>query len=363
MKRIKVSNFILLVIVLGLTIVQQRRRLTQIHTIIEAAALTTTSADGAINLTIITPPQPNKSKNGWCVIDDDNSEHLIMFQHALTTIVACWSWFSENQYTAEGNRCGFYLNSTKRKLGNKWILKLIHVTGCTSIRPVHKPPPDGDVSHRVDCLPHNTTSWFDRYENRSYFGRPSHAAALRKRLELYDDDDEAANRTIVVTADRVFIKIALIDRQSNRKILNIEDVREALISRFPSDTTTVSEVVYMENMTILEQFRLFSRNNIIIAAHGAAISNAVFLNGALIELYPPNYYPVPFFKDLIVSAGNRHYGYYYGLSEQEAFQVTRNISKGLGYYLRGQNFNASVPSVLQLVSTARNEMLLARDDP
>ena len=98
------------------------------------------------------------------------------------------------------------------------------------------------------------------------------------------------------------LAIGLLQRRDSRRISNIYTIAQRLREAFPSASIDIS---YFEGTPLQEQARWMASHNIIIAAHGAALANAVFIRREtrVLELFPPNYYPYKLFGPLVESVG------------------------------------------------------------
>ena len=155
----------------------------------------------------------------------------------------------------------------------------------------------------------------------------------------------------------------------------------------------IFETVTMEGLSFDEQVRWFSNQNIIVAAHGAALTNAAFVRQGTIvmevrgceersdelkirvyrtlgrcccrlrrhflrrenlllcnslrssQLFPPNYYPVDFFQPLIQQSGSHALEWHYG--DDPVGDSRRNWPKRA--MIRKMNFSPNVTEVVDLI--------------
>jgi hypothetical protein len=75
-----------------------------------------------------------------------------------------------------------------------------------------------------------------------------------------------------------------------------------------ADSESSSQHVYHAT-TVFEQIERMHNIDIVIAPHGAAITNVIFLKpcSVLIEIYPWNYLPISFFHRFTTASGVLHY--------------------------------------------------------
>lgn len=258
--------------------------------------------------------------------------------------------------------CGFYL---KDGLGSKvrpeqWVGQLIQFMGCS----ITETAPKGSSSsgkcngtegaETVTCGARNEILVYrlppNDFYSLKYFQRPDDAAALRARILRSLNFNE--NRTTSRTAAR----IAIVNRKHTRRILNLKSLRATIQATFPN---AIVETAYMEVMTPAEQLLYWSQHDIIITGHGAAITNALMLppgnTSAVVEIFPPHYYPTSFFGRLLESAGIRRYCYLNGVSDYVAdFQLHSKTLADRTFY-RGQTLEPPLDDILGLVNLSMLE--------
>jgi Glycosyltransferase 61 len=109
-------------------------------------------------------------------------------------------------------------------------------------------------------------------------------------------------------------------------------------------------------MGVLEQYAFWSQHDVIVAAHGAALTNAIFLppggGSAVIEIFPPHFYDTDFYGTLLKRSGIRGYGYYNDVTDIAAdFAAhTKTHSEVIKY--REQNLSPPVEAIIDLVKQA-----------
>ena len=101
--------------------------------------------------------------------------------------------------------------------------------------------------------------------------------------------------------------IALLERRGSRNIVNIDEVREALLKRFGVPVRMLS----FEGLTFGEQVRALHDVRLLVAPHGAGLTNLVFLppGAALVEIFPLHWRPGLYFDSLAESCGVWHGAY------------------------------------------------------
>ena len=300
----------------------------------------------------------------WCQLDKGNTLMFPHFPHASQALLPCWSWFQEIMQarspqlttaaaTSAHTHCGFYL---KDGLGRfvrpkEWIDALIRHMGCsvTEIEPSRSIDTSSCIRNDTwICKERNTTLVYRLPKNRrQFFKRPIHAAALRtKILQSLKFEDKRRTSTA---------RIAIVDRKHTRRIINLKRMVAAVQEAFPN---AIVETAYMEDMKPTEQFLFWSQHDIIVTGHGAAITNAFFLPpgnaSAVIEIFPPHYYP-DIFSLLLKSAGLHGYGYFNGVSDYITDHEEYSKTFKERSFWREQNLIPPVDAIVDLVRQAMLE--------
>jgi hypothetical protein len=135
--------------------------------------------------------------------------------------------------------------------------------------------------------------------------------------------------------------------------VNTDNITTALQLAFPSAQI---QTVYMEEMPPWDQFVFWSQQYIVIAPHGAGLTNGIFLPpgnaSAVIEVFPLHYYPAFYFGNLLSSCGIRRYGYYNNESDPDAdFAVYGATPENRSMY-KHQDMEPPVEAIVDLVRQA-----------
>ena len=113
-----------------------------------------------------------------------------------------------------------------------------------------------------------------------------------------------------------------------------------------------TEMANIEDLTGLQQMKWWYRQDIVVIAHGAALTNAIFLrnNSAVVEIFPPHYYPIYYFGELCNQAGIRNYGYYNNCSDPAADFALHNITYNERSYNHGLSLEPPIDAIMDLVT-------------
>ncbi len=286
----------------------------------------------------------------WCVLTKDN-RLFHHFPHAAEKLLPCWSWFQRIRTNYTATQCGFYLQGDLPLAPGEWTSKLIEHMGCSVTR--SKPSStDKSAPALLYYLKNNTRRRFE------WFQRPEDAKALRTQVlksMKYNDNDPASRRIRITIIDR---KTTVGNRRqrNTRSILNVLNISLAIKKTFPFANVST---VYMEGMDPEEQFAFWSQQDVVVIAHGAAITNAIFMppakTSALIELFPLHFYFTEIYATLLKSCGIRGYGYYNNVTDIKADFAAHSKTHKMKEFYRDQNLSPPVDAVVDLVRKALSE--------
>lgn len=296
----------------------------------------------------------------WCVLHPQNTQgprYFFHFPHFLQSMALCWSWYAT--FPADANTQRGVLTRELPGFGSPhkdWRTQLLHVMNCKFQY--------GTPEDLVQVLEENTDGhaaqnhiFFEPplqdVENDRYFWNPDDAANLRTsflnlvaqhdvtvpRGQVYvppELEDTKSTSTTTNTTQRKLsstsdnndaivwaterpprVQIGLIDRKKTRRFLTANKIAQTLAKRYANMADV--QLVYMEDMTPLEQMLWWSRMDVVVMAHGAAAANMICMrrNAAVVEVFPLHYYR-PMYELLGASMGVRTYGYYNGVADPAA---------------------------------------------
>jgi hypothetical protein len=274
----------------------------------------------------------------WCILDDTNSNprHFRHFPHASQSLIPCWSYFSRVRERIPDARCGFWLDSDKLKLSKGWVADLVATMNCVVVADTQP------VNVQISLRPKKQRQMTKEQRQTNWFQIPSDARRLRDKV-------------VGPRFPSSRLRIGLVQRigswiWGNRNIRNLPDIQSSIEQAFPTATV---EIACMERMSFVQQAEWWSRQDVVVAAHGASMTNLIFMeNASVIELYPDHYYPMHFYSSLSESVGISHYGWYNGVADPEADyrQHCRTVDDRNFY--RNVDLTPPVEQVLELVRRA-----------
>lgn len=144
-------------------------------------------------------------------------------------------------------------------------------------------------------------------------------------------------------------RIGLIQRQTNRRILNLDRLQQAIQQRYPQ--ATIQQVI-MEDKDFFEQAEWWAQQHVVVTMHGAGMTNMAFLSqhAGVVEAFPPHFYELHFFKTLSQSMGIKHHYQWIdsGVTDPEADYLAHNADPAT----KTRDFNVSVDEMMELVEKA-----------
>ena len=309
----------------------------------------------------------------WCsLLEPFSTSDFYHFPHAAQSLFPCWSWFERMRSNLANittkTRCGFlFKQDDYRSLYREgWIKSFMDNMGCNHSNIEHPLLSTHRNKSTIEGTENDTALFYILPEEAIYgfqwFERPEDALSLRRKvLEQIQSSDNNGSTTTNLTTNRDgddddddgHVRIAIVDRTKNRKFVNIENISAAIRQTYPTASLTIA---YMEDMDGPQQFLFWSRHDIIIVGHGAAITNAIFMplrnTSAVIEIFPHHFYDTTFFGTLLQSIGIRGYGYYNNETDLAADWRVYSRTLPQRKHYRGQDLEPPVDAVLDLLRQA-----------
>ena len=111
-------------------------------------------------------------------------------------------------------------------------------------------------------------------------------------------------------------KIAILNRNTSRELLNAKELATSIEETFPGQTV---QIVYFESKTMIEQVQFFMESDIVISPHGAQLTGIAFMKNCstLVEFFPRDYVAADYFGSLAASVGINHKYFYLGENEDQ----------------------------------------------
>jgi hypothetical protein len=181
--------------------------------------------------------------------------------------------------------CGYFFHSQFEI--SSWPKELIDTMGC-EIK-ISKYSTDFQPDGLVTTLPKNDIQYIPnlyllrpRLEYIRYLNDASHAHALRRKFisDAYILSRKGPGKNL---------QIGMIQRETSRRIGNFDEIKDALQRAIPSADIITTDFQFN---SVKGQAEWFATKDVIIAAHGAALTNSIFITQGTIvmQLYPPGYF-------------------------------------------------------------------------
>jgi Glycosyltransferase 61 len=304
----------------------------------------------------------------WCILHENNTnKYFTHFPHAMQSISQCWSYFCRVRERYPRAKCGLHVTGTLDwRLVDPWARMLVNYTGC---QVVHRssasssPPAFGPRSEFRAFGP----------SFRPWFEHPNDAWLLKQHVLKHSAKHIELGQGHLGPSAPGNVKIGIVTRPwrnhpPNRAFLNLDEIRTALQDAFPQALLSVAD---MGRLTMLEQAVYFSQQDVVIAAHGAALTNVMFLRvandtspwygntkvtavgatilaAAVVEVFPDDW-EKRMFQKLMQSCGNdQHYSIYRNTSVHRA----GNSSVRIPVMPRNVDLLPNVTLLVELAQTA-----------
>jgi Glycosyltransferase 61 len=259
----------------------------------------TMSPSAEVGMPEILGRDPQDTSTAWCILDHNNTnQHFRHFPHALQSLAPCWSFFCrEREERGAHVSCGIYIQYPPRVPWNSmssWTRQLVEHMDCYVVVQSKENTPLGDVIADGDVQYRPPDQHVKSYR---FFEKQAHVQQLQRKV-LGD-----ALETNPATKKKGAIQIGLLQRirnspkQASRIFLNLPNIRSQLQVAFPEATLVETD---MRDFSLLEQALWWHQNDVVVAAHGAAITNCIFLRNhnasasTVIEIYPDGFHPIIF---------------------------------------------------------------------
>jgi Glycosyltransferase 61 len=259
----------------------------------------------ATSTTAATTATPNGT--AWCILDRNNTaQYFRHFPHALQSVAPCWSYVCrQRERRGDDVRCGVYIQQPLRfpwEEMSSWTVQLLEAMGCRIVvqqENTTEPFEDGDVRARVSDWRVSHYSFFERKEDVQLLQARVMGAAAAAGADASDQPTKDGIRIGFLQ------RIRTRPKRPDRVFLNVPDIRSSLQTAFPDATIDETD---MRGFSLKEQAEWWYRHDVVVAGHGAALTNSIFLrNGeeraaTVIEVFPDGFHPY-IFGALLKSVG------------------------------------------------------------
>lgn len=281
----------------------------------------------------VSSQQEEEQERRWCMLTKDTIKFpnkwiktIEHFPHTLEWYADCWTWLQEQTQFSGGAEVkgGFIVDAyIYKKLQKKYWNRAFFPAMEFPVRIYNSTATDEPplpAEHLIFTKTYTGTGWFQRSDS---------CASFRKRL--WTNLDVHPKKINSKNNKR---RIGIINRNESRAIINIPGLVKAIQENYNDDNdnnerelqidirTFDSEYELLKKSdTLQEQAKWFARQDLIIIAHGAALSNTIFMRPgtAILELFP-RYYFNDMFWDLMDQCGVYHSWYYDGNNKQNIME-------------------------------------------
>lgn len=216
------------------------------------------------------------------VLNANTTERFQHFAHAAMTLLPCWQWFLSSPATS----CAFLLEQGLPE--NVWAESLVQEMGCSIIV---EAPKQCAVLGRWKIK----RGLALRYD---WVVRPGAASVLRESMARRHVFDTAGSGQSIGLLQRNRTRQLLVQSRGNS---SAHTPLQGVLSTLAPQATVTS----FEGLTFLEQAAWMYKHDIILMAHGAAVTNTIFMRpcSVLVQFYSNHYYPLGFYEPMISAVG------------------------------------------------------------
>lgn len=281
----------------------------------------------------------------WCILGGNNTppkQWVAGFSHSAQALIPCWSYFSRVREVVPTAHCAIWFQSPQaemfhykwtKKRGD-WVSDLLTSMNCTYGFGEDYPPPNA--------------TWYFRPQNLDYdewFQRPSDATLLAGAV-LGDAAIGSMDSTV-----RHQLRIGLVQRKGQRRnITNLPEIQQRIREDYPSALIEWGE---MEDMPLFEQASFWNRQDVIVAAHGAAMTNVMFMrrNTAVVEIFPLHYY-IFMYRMLCETINVHHFAWLDDIEDPEKDFQKHAKNRQVRFQLRANPLTPPADRIMGLVHQA-----------
>ena len=285
----------------------------------------------------------------WCRISEAASRQP-HFPHVMQSLGPCWSFFCHYNATKQ---CGillssaaFYVFGLRKHSVNPWVYEFLTALNC-QIENVDK---HGGFDTAVSTSTGDIIfePYYEHGEQRifNWFRNPVDAWSLRDTVltNLLGPSHKLGLSSS--QSNSVSVSVGILNRKGTRSLQDIENHvhRFEQITGIPVDLTDFDST--NTTTTLAYQAEWFYTHDIIVASHGAALTNAIFIKNTttIVEAFPNKFFFVDFFGSLVHQVGAGHlYRSYYDGNMETAYVDFEIVRKEMLTRMRARKRNIRMP--------------------
>lgn len=255
-----------------------------------------------------------EKNRSWCVIGNDSMWPGVKswgwrksVAHVAEALLPCWSWFVDNNAT---ENCGFYIIHNLQQ-PHVWGKQLMENMKC-EIKYSNVPQKWNMTMTSILERDATVSEWKEILFREEYWFENRQDVDLLQKIVLANN---ASDKSLTLRQEPRVLQIGIVNRTGTRKIANLPELRDSIEEALSSKGISFSlSVQSLDGLTLQQQAAWFASKRIIVAAHGAGLTNSIFLqpNATVISLYPENFYFVGYFESLVTKVGGHNIDWYAG---------------------------------------------------
>eukprot|EP00121_Abeoforma_whisleri_P016047 Awhi_evm1s14744 len=279
----------------------------------------------------VIPPAHDEEKRGKTLVCEVLGDAIVQhFPHFSERLFECWSHLRALPIP---HKCVLYFSAWKEPLTVAWSTQMMGYMNCEQV--YEKPNSETyDVYVRVKAVLSGET-WF----------RSKNDAIELTKLILGPEDYQKSLRSNK-------LRIGFVQRERFRVILNLTSLVEHVEEQYPD---AIVDIKRFANMDLKDQVQWYANQDLIIAAHGAGLTNLAFAHECVVvfQLYVEGYYAPFYYNPLLKDVGGIMFEYYDGDDNNRHFLQTHRER----YLARQQNIAISQDILMENIK----QMISARE--
>jgi hypothetical protein len=283
-------------------------------------------------------PLATNSTTHYCVLNQPGTGKMfrssIHFPFAVEWVAECWNWLENNQKLDKG---AIVLDDV---IYDRF---LVHPNFPNWNRPFFQALGLPVINSDQPPKRHDTEIYTGKFGSRRWFSDTKSCSSMRNLL--WKKFVNSSNTTTTSTATSSKIQIGFVERPARRLIVNSSGLAKRLQQAYPD--SIVSYRIFTAKDSIQDQSTWYKQQHIVIAAHGAASTNAIFMRpkSHFLELFPRNFFST-MYRPLAEQCGVMYDYYYDGGPNPEQDYMNHYSRRGT---LRNKDINVKWHDLKQKV--------------
>jgi hypothetical protein len=267
-------------------------------------------------------PLATDSTTHYCFLDRPGTgggfRSSIHFPFVVEWVAECWNWLENNQKLDKGAIVlddviyDRFLVHPNFPNWNRPFFQALGFPVINSNQPPKPPPLQQQQQPLLQQQQLDQTIFTGKFGGRLWFSGTKSCSSMRNLLWeklTYPSTNTTTATTATSSSSTTKINIGFVERPARRLIVNSSGLAKGLQQAYPD--SVVSYRIFTGKNSMQDQATWYKQQHIVIAAHGAASTNAIFMRpkSYFLELFPRNFFST-MYQPLAEQCGVV-YDYYY----------------------------------------------------